>query len=95
MIDKVSGNAATSYTREAQVTRETTEVNQNKLRASTPSAEVELSTEAQLLQKTMKSVQNAPEVRDDVVHGIQNQLKAGTYQVDHQKLAEKIISLLA
>ncbi len=95
MIDKISGNMSTGYTRETKFTNEAAETEQNKLRAVTPAAELELSEEAQLLQKAMQAAQDAPDVRDDVVQGIKSQMDAGNYQVDHKQLAERIISLLA
>lgn len=95
MVEKISGNMSAGYTRETQFARESAETEQGKLRATTPAAEVELSEEAQLMQKAMQSAQNAPDVRDDVVQGIKSQMDAGNYQVNHKQLAERIISLLA
>ncbi len=95
MVEKISGSMSAGYTRETQFPREAAETEQNKLRASTPAAEVELSEEAQLLQKAMQAARDAPDVRDDVVQGIKSQMDAGNYQVNHKQLAERIISLLA
>jgi len=95
MIDKISGGLPAGYTRESKPVPEATETEQNKLRAGTPSAEVELSKEAQLLQKATQAAKDAPDVRTNVVQGIQNQLQAGTYSVNYQKLAKQLISILA
>lgn len=101
MVNKISENLSAGYFREAGEAKETkaipesAELEQGKLRASTPAAEVELSKEAQVMQKAMQAAKDAPAVRTDVVQGIQNQLQAGTYSVNHQKLAEKLISILA
>lgn len=95
MVEKISGGMSAGYARETQFNREAAEIAQNKLHASTPAAEVELSEEAQTLQKAMQAAQDAPDVRDDVVQGIKSQLDAGNYQVNHKQLAERIISLLA
>ncbi len=95
MIDKISGSLSAGYTRESKPVPESVEVEQNKLRTSTPSVEVELSKEAQLLQKATQAAKDAPEIRADVVQGIQDQLQAGTYSVNYKKLAKQLISILA
>ena len=101
MIKKITGNVLAGYLREtgeekeAKGIPESAELEQSKLHTSTPAAEVELSKEAQLMQKAVQAAKDAPDVRTDVVQGIQNQLQAGTYSVNHQKLAEKLSSILA
>ncbi|MFH1984303.1 MAG: flagellar biosynthesis anti-sigma factor FlgM [Pseudomonadota bacterium] len=48
---------------------------------------VELSEEAKSLQRTEKALADVPDVREDKVAAIRNQLAQGTYRVDGQKIA--------
>jgi len=94
MIDKISGNLPTGYTRDANPIHEAPETPIKKPSpVHKPSTEVNLSAKAQFLQKALQAARSAPEIRTDVVQAIQNQLKAGTYQVNHQQLADRIVSL--
>jgi len=99
MIDKISGQLPAGYTREAAYSKE---VSSGVTKGKTPTVSgtapttdaVELSNQAQLLQKAMQSAQDEPEVRADVVQEIKGQIETGNYSVNHQEIADKIISLL-
>lgn len=99
MIDKISGQLPAGYTREAAYSKE---LSSGAAKGKTPATNeaksttdaVELSSQAQLLQKAMQSAQNEPEVRADVVQEIKGQIETGNYNVNHQEIADKIISFL-
>jgi len=95
MIDKISRNVPAGYTRDVQPAAETAKTEAAKARPADPSAEVDFSKEAQFLQKVTQAAHNAPAVRDDVVQAIKSQIETGAYQVNHEKLAESILSILA
>lgn len=95
MIDKIQPGVPAGYTNS---------VNPAEDKAAIPvgatpnidesSAEVSLSEDAKSLQRVMKAVQDAPEVRTDVVQAIQEQIEAGTYNVDTESLADKLLPFL-
>lgn len=99
MIDKISGQSPAGYTRETAYSKE---ISTGVAKAKTPAAHansssadaVELSEQAQILQKAMQGAQNAPDVRTDIVQEIKGQIETGNYSVNHQDLADKIISFL-
>lgn len=95
MIDKIQPGVPAGYTNS---------INPSEGKAGLPagatppvdnsSAEVSLSEDAKSLQRIMKAVQDAPEVRTDVVQAIQQQIEAGTYNVDTESLADKLLPFL-
>lgn len=99
MIDKISRQLPAGYTRETAYSQEVSagatkgKPPVNVTSSSTADA-VELSEQAQVLQKAMQSAQDAPDVRADIVQQIKGQIETGNYSVNHQDLADKIISLL-
>ncbi len=95
MIDKISRNVSAGYAREVQSVPETAKPEAAKVRPATPSTEVNFSEEAQFLQKMTQAAHNAPAVRDDVVQAIKGRIETGAYQVNYDKLAERILSILA
>lgn len=50
-----------------------------------------LSSEALNFQNVMKSVKNAPDIREDKVKAISEKIKNGTYFVSSEQIAEKIL----
>lgn len=95
MIDKVSRNVPAGYAREVQSVSETAKTEAAKARQADPSAEVDFSKEAQFLQRITQAAHDVPEVRDDVVQAVKSQIETGAYQVNQDKLAENILSILA
>ena len=53
-----------------------------------------LSSAAQELLKARRAAQDAPEVRADLVAELRRQVQSGTYQVDANSLARKLMPLL-
>ena len=52
---------------------------------------VELSTEAKIMQEAVKALEALPDVREDKVAQIKQQIAEGTYEIDSKKISEKII----
>ena len=53
-----------------------------------------LSSAAQELLKARRAVQDAPDVRADLVAELRRQIQAGTYQVDARAIARKLLPAL-
>jgi len=61
----------------------------NKLLPSGDS--VELSTEAKIMQEAVKVLETLPDVREEKVEQIKQQIADGTYEIDSKKISEKMI----
>ena len=57
---------------------------------SSGSSKVEVSDSAKQMSELSKLVREAPDVRSDVVNDIKSRIEAGTYEVNLDKLAEKL-----
>ena len=64
----------------------------NNVNKKTKSDQVSISNEAKEIQNIKETLEDKPEIRQEKVDQIKNQIQNGTYQVDSQKIAEKIIS---
>ena len=53
-----------------------------------------LSSAAQELLKARRAVQDAPEVRADLVAELRRQIQAGTYEVDAREIARRVLPAL-
>ena len=53
------------------------------------------SPEAQLLQRAIQEVRDAPDTRADVVARLKAEIRAGNYSVDADKLADRLLSGLS
>jgi flagellar biosynthesis anti-sigma factor FlgM len=95
MIDKILSNTPTGYTsstssvdskfiRSLPETREVNDV----------STEVQVSDEAQVLQRLMQAVRNTPDVRQDVVDDMREKISSGEYQVNVDALAEQLVQFV-
>ncbi len=58
------------------------------------SAEIQLSQEARELQRALQAVRDAPEVREDLVNELRGQIESGTYHVDVEALAGRLMQVL-
>lgn len=58
------------------------------------STEVTFSDDALALQRIMQAAKNAPDIRTDLVANIKGQIEAGTYHVDAEKLAAKLLPFM-
>ena len=64
--------------------------------SSTTSARVNLSEESKVARRAAEIVQSTPEVRQEKIQALKEKIEAGEYQVDSDKVADKmLISLLA
>ena len=64
----------------------------NNVNKKTKSDQVSISNETKEIQNIKETLENKPEIRQEKVDQIKNQIQNGNYQVDSQKIAEKIIS---
>lgn len=55
-------------------------------------AEIEISDHSRLMKTALDMAKGAPDVRELKVMNIKNQIKDGSYQIDAERLAEKIIA---
>lgn len=55
------------------------------------SANVEISDNARLMRKATEVVQGAPDIRQEKVAALKKAIQEGTYRVDADKVAEKVI----
>lgn len=55
------------------------------------SASVEISEGAQLMRKAAEAAKSAPDIRHDKIADLKARIQAGTYEIDNDKLAEKIL----
>jgi flagellar biosynthesis anti-sigma factor FlgM len=60
---------------------------------NTASAQVSLSEDASVLQRVLETINDTPDIREDLVQAIQEKLEAGTYEVDAEALAERLLLL--
>lgn len=96
MIDKIPPKLPASYLNDVIRPQGRTEAApQGKARqAGEPSAEVSLSDDARALQRAMEVVKNTPDVRTDLVQEKRAQIEAGTYRIDFEALAGRLLSFL-
>lgn len=55
----------------------------------------DVSDEARVFQSALKAASSAPEIREDKVNAIKQQIEKGTYNVSAEDVAEKMLSWLA
>lgn len=63
----------------------------SKSKAHASGAEVEISEQAQLMRQAAEAVHALPDVRQDRVAELKERIKAGTYKVDSQSVADKLV----
>ena len=96
---KISDNSINvgqqAYIREIDATKSPDQLNTETQKTDSTSAPVEdkvsLSANARDIQVAKKAVEAAPEVREEVVQDVKKDVEAGTYQVDSEKIADKIV----
>lgn len=54
--------------------------------------EIKLSAASQEFMATMQALKNTPEVDEERVQALRQQIEAGTYQLDSQQIARKMLS---
>ena len=94
---KISGNGdITKYISEATTVRKTQETNKDTVAAEVGSATtketvVNLSQKSRDVQAAQKAIEAQPDVRADKVQTIIEKINNGTYSVDPEKTAEKMM----
>lgn len=95
MIDKVQHSLPTGYTNSVNNIEGKVGAYQNgKVQQVSNSAEVSLSDDALALQRIMQAAKDAPDVRSDLVQEIKGQIEAGTYKVNAENLAAKLLPFM-
>ncbi|MEW5960291.1 MAG: flagellar biosynthesis anti-sigma factor FlgM [Chloroflexota bacterium] len=95
MIDKVQSNVSAGYTNSInQVESKPETLNEKNRQISSPSAEVSLSKDAIALQTTIQGIKDAPDIRADIVQEIKSRVEAGTYKINVEALAERLLPFL-
>jgi negative regulator of flagellin synthesis FlgM len=59
--------------------------------SATPATSVELSGRAKEIQQVRKLVENAPDVREDLVNALKAQIESGEYKVSGEEVADLMI----
>jgi negative regulator of flagellin synthesis FlgM len=100
-INSINGqNAASAYIQNADITRTANAAQQQAPKthhhhaasAARTADEVTLSDSARSLASAQDAVRSAPEIRDQKVAAIKQQIESGTYQVSAQVLARKMVN---
>ena len=95
MIDKIQSGLSANHSGDVpHVEGRPASVADKGRRSDGTSAEVQLSQEARDLQRLVQTVHDAPDVREDLVNEIRTQIEQGTYQIDVQALARRLMPLL-
>lgn len=95
MINKIQPGSSTGYTNEVNRLEGKGEVTRPKAyQMDNTSAQVSLSGDAQALQRIFQAVKDTPDIRTDVVEAVRSKLEAGTYQVNVETLADRLLPLL-
>ena len=95
VIDKIQPRLHTSHTGDSLHVEGRSPASADKgRRVDDTSAEVHLSQAALDLQRAVQAAQDAPDIREDVVDRIRTQIETGTYEIDAQALARRLIQLL-
>lgn len=58
---------------------------------SSVSARVNLSEESKVAQKAAETIRNTPDVRQEKIQALKEKIEAGQYQVDSDKVADKLL----
>jgi negative regulator of flagellin synthesis FlgM len=95
MINGIQPKLPVGYTKDVSSIEGKPDVSRVKgQEINTTSAQVSLSEDAAVLQRVLEAVKDMPDVRDDLVQAIRAQLEAGTYEVDAEALAERLLPLI-
>lgn len=56
--------------------------------------ELSISNEAKEIQQLMKKLKDIPDVREEKINEIKERIKSGTYEINPEKIAEKMLNRL-
>ena len=103
MVDKIQSDGAANYSQNVSRVERHSDVTPNQIqgqgdganhqRFASASTEVDLSSDARLLQQALSAAKDVPDVRGDVVHQIQSQLATNSYEIDFEGLADRLLPL--
>lgn len=78
-------------TRAAEKTSKSNAAQSGKKAAVSSGSQVEISERAQLMNKAAETAKGAPDVRRDRVEALKAQILNGTYRIDSESVAEKLL----
>ncbi|MGB5421272.1 MAG: flagellar biosynthesis anti-sigma factor FlgM [Desulfobacterales bacterium] len=81
----------TPYVSQVQQNAQTAETEGEKGRANVGEDNVELSQNARDLQKAQKTLQDLPDIREDKVAALKQQIENGTYDIRADKIAANML----
>ena len=86
------GQKSVEATKQAQDTAAKAEKSRaGEVRQTGKSADIEISDNARLMRKATEVVQNSPDIRADKVAALKKAIQDGSYKVDSEKVAEKVL----
>lgn len=89
-IDDVTTQAIQKYQKTDKVEGQAPEQSR-AINNSSPEEKVNLSTTAKEVQKIKSAIDELPDVREEKILDLKNRIEQGTYQVDAEKIAEKMV----
>ncbi|GAB4428683.1 MAG: hypothetical protein Kow0031_08980 [Anaerolineae bacterium] len=100
MIDKIQPNQPnqpnlpSGYVNPVNNSKAVAAYSETGSKFTSQSAEVSLSDDALALQRIMQAAQETPDVRADIVQQLRSEIEAGTYKVDVNSLADKLLPFM-
>lgn len=91
-ISKGDDAAVKALQKKWKVEKVQNELNPKVDRGASPEKEINLSTKAKDIQQLRDAVSQLPDVREDKVRELKDQVDSGAYDVNGQKIAEKMMS---
>ncbi len=90
-IDKSQGIQVDAYVSQVHQKKQADQAADQAKESATKTDTVVISEAAKRIQETRAKLDEVPDVREDKVAELRNQIQSGTYQVDAQKTAEKLL----
>jgi len=90
-IDKSQGIQVDAYVNQVQDKKKVDQATDRAKESATKTDTVVISEAAKRIQEARTKLDEVPDVREDKVAELRNQIQNGTYQVDAQKTAEKLL----
>jgi negative regulator of flagellin synthesis FlgM len=90
-IDKSQGIQVDAYVNQVQDKKKADQATDQAKESAAKTDTVVISDAAKRIQETRAKLDEVPDVREEKVAELRNQIQNGTYQVDAQKTAEKLL----
>ena len=90
-IDKNQGIQVDAYVNQVHDKKKADQATDQARESAVKTDTVVISEAAKRIQETRAKLDEVPDVREDKVAELRNQIQNGTYQVDAQKTAEKLL----